>query len=107
MNITNSPQQKSPAFPSPIPCPPYSPLSSFTTFQPPGHDRTSPEGSSCGEAEQGREESDQQEEEASEREDDKGSLEVEDTACNMTNEDDKEALYAKVCYFFKRTKTSN
>ena len=105
MNITNSPQ---PFFPSHLPCPPYSPLSSFSTFHPPGQDRTSPEGSSCGEAEQGREESDHQEWAVNEREDGIGPKEAEETAFNMTNvEDDKESLYAKVCYFFKQTKTSN
>jgi hypothetical protein len=97
MNITNCPPPQRPSLHSPLPCPPYSPLSSFSTFHPPGQDRTSPEGSSCGETEEGREESDQHKRESDEREEDKGPNEAEDTACNMTSvEDDKESLYAKV-----------
>ena len=61
MNITNCPQ---PSFPSPILCPPYSPLSSFSTFHPFGQDRTSPEGRSCcGEYNQDGEEIDHHEKE--------------------------------------------
>jgi hypothetical protein len=98
VNIPNCSPAQPPSLPSPAPCSPYSPLSSFSTFHPLGQDRTSPEGSSCGEAEQGREES--------EREEDKRPKEAEYTDCNLTRDKgDKESLYAKVCYFFKKTKT--
>ena len=93
MNITHCPQPSSPSL---IPCPPYSSLSSFSTFHPPGQDRTSPEGSSCEEAENG-EGSDQHKGESDEREEYKGRNEAEDTASYVTSvEDDEEYLYAKV-----------
>ena len=112
MNITNSMPACPPAQPSssPVPCSPpqYSPLSSFSTFHPPGEDRTSPEGSSSGEAEQGREESEQLHEEANDREEDKEPEDEEDTACNVINvEDDIESLYAKVGHMLKETNASN
>ena len=76
---------------------PYYPLSSFSTFHPPGQDRTSPEGSSCGEYTQDRDESDQQEGEANHREEDKRHQEAEDKDYNMTSVgDDTETIYAKV-----------
>ena len=106
VSVTNYLPALDSSFPSAVQNCPYSPLSSFSTFHPLGQDRTSPEGSSCGEAEHCREESDHKEWAANEREEDKGPKEAEDTASNMTNEeDDKESLYAKVCYLFKETNT--
>jgi hypothetical protein len=87
-----------PMFPSPILFTPVLLLH----LPPPGEDRTSPEGSSHGEADQGREESEQLDGEAHDRLEDK-----EDTACNVTNvEDDVESLYAKVDLLLKETNTS-
>ena len=97
INISNCPPACPPSFPSPVPCPPYSPPSSFSTFHPPGEDRTSPEGSSSGEADQDMEEREQLEGESDKRGEDKGPKDAEGTACNMTSvEDDNESLYAKV-----------
>ena len=55
------------SFNSPVQNAPYSPPASFSTFHPLGQDRTSPEGSSCGEADQNREGNAQQEEESNYR----------------------------------------
>ena len=75
-----------PAHPPPpispaVPKSPYSPLSTFSTFHPLGQDRTSPEGSSCGELERDREDSE----------------EPEDKDDKMNCNKEKECLYAKVC----------
>ena len=71
-----------PAHPPPpispaVPKSPYSPLSTFSTFHPPGQDRTSPEGSSCGELED--------------------SDKPGDNDCRMECKEEKECLYAKEC----------
>ena len=74
-----------PAHPPPpispaVPKSPYSPLSTFSTFHPIGQDRTSPEGSSCGELKKGREENELQAEDSEE----------------PGGKDEEECLYAKV-----------
>ena len=62
---------------------PYSPLSTFSTFHPPGQGRTSPEGSSSGEQE--REGGEGEQEEESDDKDD-----------NVISKEEEEYLYAKV-----------
>ena len=81
---------KSPTIPSSpvknIQMTPYSPLSTFSTFHPLGQDRTSPEGSSCGEPDRDREE--QEEKVVKEEEDAKDD--------KVVNNEERECLYAKV-----------
>jgi len=83
---------KSPTIPSSpvknIQMTPYSPLSTFSTFHPLGQDRTSPEGSSCGEPDRDREE--QEEKVVKEEEDDKDD--------KVINNEERESLYAKINY---------